>query len=63
MWLQIPRLVPYLIGDRMELLFVILFAYLRKMKSEKLQKVAEAAAAQAKQVTVQAKQTVPMLTK
>ncbi|KAL8824403.1 MAG: hypothetical protein Q9191_005082 [Dirinaria sp. TL-2023a] len=49
--------------ERMELLFVILFAYMRKMKSEKLRKVAEAAAAQAKQVTDQAKQTVPMLTK
>lgn len=47
----------------MEFLFVLLFAYLRKMKSERLQKVAEAAAAQAKQVTDQAKQTVPILTK
>jgi len=34
----------------MEILFVVLFAYLRKVKSTKLQKAAEAAAARAKQV-------------
>lgn len=37
-------------GVRMEILFVVLFAYLRKVKSNKLQKAAEAAAARAKQV-------------
>ncbi|KAI9817779.1 MAG: ADP/ATP carrier protein [Pycnora praestabilis] len=36
--------------ERMELLFVVLFAYLRRLRAEKLQKVADAAAARAKQV-------------
>ncbi|KAI9875513.1 MAG: ADP/ATP carrier protein [Pleopsidium flavum] len=36
--------------ERMEILFVVLFAYLRNVKSTKLQKAAEAAAAKAKQV-------------
>ncbi|DAA79744.1 TPA_exp: putative Mitochondrial carrier protein [Trichophyton benhamiae CBS 112371] len=35
--------------ERIELLFVLLFAYLRTLKKEKLQKVADAAAAKAKQ--------------
>lgn len=34
----------------MEILFVLLFAYLRKLKSTKLQQAAEAAAAKAKHV-------------
>lgn len=34
----------------MEILFVVLFAYLRRLRSEKLQQVAEAAAARAKNV-------------
>lgn len=42
--------------ERLELLFVLLFAYLRKIKSEKLQKMADAAAAKAKQ-------TMPVITK
>ena len=47
----------------MELLFVVLFAYLRRVRSEKLQKVAEAAATQAKQAAAHAKQTMPVLNK
>lgn len=35
---------------RMELLFIVLFAYLRKIRSEKLQKAAELAAVRAKDV-------------
>jgi len=34
----------------MEILFVVLFAYLRRVKSTKLQQAAEAAAAKAKHV-------------
>lgn len=34
----------------MEILFVLLFAYVRKLKSTQLKKAAEAAAAKAKQV-------------
>jgi hypothetical protein len=36
--------------DRIELLFTVLFAYLRRMRSEKLQKLAEAAASKAKNI-------------
>jgi hypothetical protein len=35
---------------RMELLFIVLFRYLRKIKSERLQKAAELAASKAKEV-------------
>ena len=35
--------------ERMEILFVVLFAYLRKLKSEKLAKAAEAVASKTKQ--------------
>ncbi|KAL9121933.1 MAG: hypothetical protein Q9187_001511 [Circinaria calcarea] len=42
--------------ERMEILFVLLFAYLRRLRSEKLQKVAEALAAKAKH-------TMPITTK
>lgn len=49
----------------MEVLFVVLFAYLRKMRSEKLQKAAEAAASKA-QATLpldQVKQALPAMMK
>lgn len=36
--------------ERVELLFVVLFQYMRKLRAEKLQKVADMAAAQAKKV-------------
>ena len=36
--------------ERVELLFVLLFRYVRKIRAEKLQKVADMAAAQAKKV-------------
>lgn len=36
--------------ERMELLFVLLFRYVRKVRTEKLQKVADMAASQAKKV-------------
>jgi len=36
--------------EKMEFLFVLLFRYLRKVRAEKLQKVADLAAAQAKKV-------------
>ncbi len=49
----------------MEILFIVLFAYMRKVKSEKLQRVAEAAALKAKKVLPvdQAKQAMPALVK
>lgn len=34
----------------MEILFIILFAYLRRVKAEKLQKIADAASSKAKEV-------------
>ena len=50
--------------NRMEVLFIVLFAYIRRLKSEKLQQAAEAAAAKAKEVLpMEAKQALPMLTK
>ncbi|MCJ1457445.1 ADP/ATP carrier protein [Mycoblastus sanguinarius] len=50
--------------ERMEVLFIVLFAYIRRLKSEKLQQAAEAAAAKAKEVLpMEAKQALPMLTK
>lgn len=39
-----------LIRDRMEILFIVLFAYIRKFRSAKLQQAAEFAAVKAKQV-------------
>jgi len=36
--------------EKMELLFVLLFRYLRKIRAEKLQKIADLAAAQANKV-------------
>ena len=36
--------------EKMELLFVLLFRYMRKVRAEKLQKIADLAAAQAKKV-------------
>lgn len=49
----------------MEILFVVLFAYLRKVGSEKLQKAAEAVASRANEVLPvdQAKQVLPILSK
>ena len=49
----------------MEILFIILFAYLRRMQSERLKKAAEAAASKAKAVLPfdQAKQAMPALIK
>lgn len=49
----------------MEILFIVLFAYLRKIRSEKLQKAAEYAASQAKDVLPvdQVKQALPALAK
>ena len=34
----------------MEILFIVLFAYMRRIKAEKLQKIADAAAPKAKEV-------------
>ena len=49
----------------MEVLFVVLFAYLRKVRSEKLQKAASFAASKASEVLPieQAKQALPTLAK
>lgn len=49
----------------MEILFIVLFAYLRKMRTESLQKAAEAAAYKAKEVLAvdQLKQALPALAK
>lgn len=41
--------IQVLTKNRMELLFIVLFRYLRKIKSEQLQKAAELAASKAKQ--------------
>lgn len=51
--------------ERMEILFIVLFAYLRRMKSERLQKTAGAAASKAKEILPldQAKQAMPALIK
>lgn len=34
----------------MEILFIVLFAYIRRIKAEKLQKIADAASSKAKEV-------------
>lgn len=49
----------------MEILFIVLFAYMRRIKAEKLQKIAEAAASKAKEVLPvdKAKQAMPALMK
>ena len=47
----------------MEILFIVLFAYVRRVRSEKIQKFAEAAASQAKQAAAQAKQSMPAIAK
>ena len=49
----------------MEILFIVLFAYMRKIKAEKLQKIAETAALKAKEVLPvdRAKQAMPALVK
>jgi len=57
--------VLMMIKERMEILFVVLFAYLRKIRSDRLQKAAEAAASKAKEVLSvhQVKQNFPTLVK
>ena len=47
----------------MEILFLVLFAYVRKVRSEKLQRFAEAAASQAQKATAQAKKSMPAIAK
>ena len=49
----------------MEILFVVLFAYMRRIRDEKLRKAAEAAASKAKEVLPVeiAKQAMPALMK
>lgn len=49
----------------MEILFIVLFAYLRRMRSQRLQKAAEAAASKAKEILPldHAKQAMPALIK
>lgn len=49
----------------MEILFIVLFAYLRKIRSEKLQQAAEAATSKARDVLPvdQVKQALPTLLK
>ena len=49
----------------MEIMFILLFSYLRRMKSERLKKVAEAAKFRANESLhlYQAKQAIPMFTK
>lgn len=49
----------------MEILFIVLFAYLRKIRSEKLQKAAGAAVSKAKEALPvdQVKQALPTLVK
>lgn len=44
--------------ERVELLFVLLFRYVRKMRAEQLEKLAKIAAEKAEQVKESAKQTV-----
>lgn len=50
--------------ERMELMFIVLFAYLRRVRQEKLKKVAEmaaeAAAKKAPQLTEQVKKVAPV---
>ena len=49
----------------MEVLFVVLFAYMRRVKARELRKIAEAAASKAKEVLPvdKAKQAMPALMK
>ena len=49
----------------MEILFIVLFAYLGRMRSERLQRVAEAAASKAREILPldQANKAVPALIK
>jgi len=49
----------------MEILFIVLFAYMRKIRSEKLQRGAEAVASRAKEVLAvdSIKQALPTLVK
>lgn len=43
-----PSTVALLTSDRMELIFIVLFMYLRKIREEKLKKVVDTTAAKAK---------------
>jgi hypothetical protein len=47
----------------MEVLFIVSFAYLRKVRSEKIQRLAEAVASQARQAAAQARQSMPAMAK
>ena len=47
----------------MEILFLVLFAHVREVRSRKLQKFAEAAASQAQKATAQAKRSMPAIVK
>lgn len=49
--------------ERMELLFIILFRYIRKVRSEQLKKVADIAASKAEVVAQKAKEVLPVVTK
>lgn len=49
--------------ERMELLFIILFRYLRKVRSEQLKKVADIATSKAEVVAQKAKEVLPVVTK
>jgi len=49
--------------ERMELLFIVLFRYIRKIRSEQLKKVANLAASKADVVAQKAKEVLPVMTK
>lgn len=49
--------------ERMELLFIVLFRYMRKIRAEQLKKVAEIAASKADVVVAKAKDVLPIVTK
>ena len=47
----------------MEILFVLLFAYLRRLRAKKLKKAADALASKASEVGASAKQSMPTIAK
>lgn len=47
----------------MEILFVVLFAHLRRLRSERLKKAADLLASKAGDVAASAKQSMPAITK
>lgn len=49
--------------ERFELLFIVLFRYVRKIKSEKLAKAASIAASKADAIALKAKEVLPVITK